>query len=481
MSLPLLLYHLSEVCSIASHVFLKHFRPNTAPGGLPVTGNGPTTLIELKRAARKRSEAQLAAQTAPAPAPVVSRTRSKSLGRPSTAPNGQGPLPSPRPNSSNRSRSGSKSAKNASSFLVNKNSGPPYLIGVTGPDEQSDYEDAPPVPTLPKQFQDAASFKSGAGSIASGRSTGAANGYIDILDVKGVTSADFRARVKATGARDYGEDVAERNMGINGVDLNSPAARAFYTLSGGAALAYKSDGGAVDVHGNNYAAGAIPAHLANAPKQDQVSNLPNLASRAPVFPTRTTSLEPTQDAVVPINDVPVGKKNEEKDQAAAMRRRRSLHESAMDHSAPKTKQRPLSMHPMGYESTKQAEPVPDMPPAISSSKHSRTEPAPQRVLNVKPGTPTENGSKSRETRSTSRGGQSIRSAGSWKKNYHQESESDEVATPKSRRSAASSKRGRKSEMRDDRAFSEGSGLNSENLIPPVPTSRKYQRAFYVFT
>ncbi|KID95943.1 hypothetical protein MAJ_08084, partial [Metarhizium majus ARSEF 297] len=55
------------------------------------------------------------------------------------------------------------------------------------------------------------------------------SGYIDLLDAQGgLRPYDFRARVQAAGVRDYGEDVAERNMGENGVDVRSTAAKRFY-------------------------------------------------------------------------------------------------------------------------------------------------------------------------------------------------------------------------------------------------------------
>ncbi|KAG6056335.1 hypothetical protein E4U32_005772 [Claviceps aff. humidiphila group G2b] len=53
--------------------------------------------------------------------------------------------------------------------------------------------------------------------------------HVDILDAQGgIRPHDFRSRVQAAGVRDYGEDVAERNMGENGVDVRSAAAREFY-------------------------------------------------------------------------------------------------------------------------------------------------------------------------------------------------------------------------------------------------------------
>ncbi|KAG7287934.1 hypothetical protein NEMBOFW57_007453 [Staphylotrichum longicolle] len=58
--------------------------------------------------------------------------------------------------------------------------------------------------------------------------------FKDILDAQSeIKPADFRTRVQAAGARDYGEDVAERNMGQNGVDLDATHVRAFYAQSEG--------------------------------------------------------------------------------------------------------------------------------------------------------------------------------------------------------------------------------------------------------
>lgn len=52
---------------------------------------------------------------------------------------------------------------------------------------------------------------------------------VDLLDaISTFKPADFRGRVQASGSRDYGEDVAERNLGQNGVDLQSDAVKRFY-------------------------------------------------------------------------------------------------------------------------------------------------------------------------------------------------------------------------------------------------------------
>ncbi|RYP44417.1 hypothetical protein DL768_009119 [Monosporascus sp. mg162] len=54
-------------------------------------------------------------------------------------------------------------------------------------------------------------------------------GFVDLLDAQSaIRPSDFYGRVKAAGTKDYGEDVASRNIGENGVDINSPEAREFY-------------------------------------------------------------------------------------------------------------------------------------------------------------------------------------------------------------------------------------------------------------
>ena len=66
---------------------------------------------------------------------------------------------------------------------------------------------------------------SGASSIQ----TSHERAYKDLLDAQSeIKPADFRTRVTAAGARDYGEDVADRNLGENGFNLDSPEVQVFY-------------------------------------------------------------------------------------------------------------------------------------------------------------------------------------------------------------------------------------------------------------
>ena len=53
--------------------------------------------------------------------------------------------------------------------------------------------------------------------------------FVDLLDAQSeIKPANFRIRVHAAGVRDYGEDVADRNIGENGVDLTSSKVQEFY-------------------------------------------------------------------------------------------------------------------------------------------------------------------------------------------------------------------------------------------------------------
>jgi hypothetical protein len=57
-------------------------------------------------------------------------------------------------------------------------------------------------------------------------------GYVDILDASGdLKPSSFRARVQATGARDFGEDVADRNMLDNVARPPSSSAQSFRTAT----------------------------------------------------------------------------------------------------------------------------------------------------------------------------------------------------------------------------------------------------------
>lgn len=58
--------------------------------------------------------------------------------------------------------------------------------------------------------------------------------YVDLLEAQsGIRPCDFKSRILAVGTRDYGEDVAERNLGQNAADLTNPAVRSYYASLAG--------------------------------------------------------------------------------------------------------------------------------------------------------------------------------------------------------------------------------------------------------
>ncbi|KAI5868278.1 hypothetical protein GGS23DRAFT_20288 [Durotheca rogersii] len=56
--------------------------------------------------------------------------------------------------------------------------------------------------------------------------------FVDLLDAQSfIRPSDFYGRVRAAGTKGYAEDVADRNIGENGSDINSVPARQFYAAS----------------------------------------------------------------------------------------------------------------------------------------------------------------------------------------------------------------------------------------------------------
>ncbi|KAJ4162958.1 hypothetical protein NW754_014379 [Fusarium falciforme] len=201
-------------------------------GTYPVAGNGPNVLDQLQQAARKRSQAQLSVidhdidLDPAAPPPMVPRFRSFSPGRPTTAPN------QAHANSlSSRPRSVARSIRSTNSAWSVPEKTRAAVRTVERP---------PPVPSIPSHHR----RESSVDSFQDG------SRFVDVLDAQGeIRPSNFRSRVAATGAREYGEDVAERNIGENGLNLNSPAVKAFYRLSGSGRLTLQtSDSGGLSVH-----------------------------------------------------------------------------------------------------------------------------------------------------------------------------------------------------------------------------------------
>ncbi|KAM0421500.1 hypothetical protein ACHAPT_010673 [Fusarium lateritium] len=199
-------------------------------GTYPVAGNGPNVLDQLQQAARKRSQAQLSVidhdldLDPAAPPPMVPRFRSFSPGRPTTAPN-QAHTSS----LTSRPRSVARSIRSTNSAW-----------SVPEKTRVRPAERPPPVPSIPSHHRRESSIDSFQD----------ANRFVDVLDAQGeIRPSNFRSRVAATGSREFGEDVAERNIGENGLNLNSPAVKAFYRLSSSGRLTLQtSDSGGLSVH-----------------------------------------------------------------------------------------------------------------------------------------------------------------------------------------------------------------------------------------
>lgn len=179
-------------------------------------GNGPNALGSLTRSdfGLGPPSPYAASDRSAAPAPVIPLFRDESFERPSTAPENSPPLPASqwtRP--PNRLR---KDQQRETSHLTSLQGSRTH--GSSGDDvlaaPSSRIPDEPPRLTLRHVRTDSART------------------FIDILDAQSeIKPLDFKRRVQATGAKDYGEDVADRNIAVNGVDINSPQVQKFYATA----------------------------------------------------------------------------------------------------------------------------------------------------------------------------------------------------------------------------------------------------------
>ncbi|KAK0718310.1 hypothetical protein B0T26DRAFT_752246 [Lasiosphaeria miniovina] len=153
-----------------------------------------------------------------APAPSISRFREESMERPSTAPPDQGQSDAIWATAGRRVKKTAARGPPPLSFRMLRSS-----TAAPGPRPSSHGSgDSAPRATF--------SSHSRSNSIRSD----SGRGFKDILDAQSeINPADFKTRVQAAGARDYGEDVAERNMGQNGFELESPHVQAFYAQLNG--------------------------------------------------------------------------------------------------------------------------------------------------------------------------------------------------------------------------------------------------------
>ncbi|KAG5966492.1 hypothetical protein E4U58_002526 [Claviceps cyperi] len=113
--------------------------------------------------------------------------------------------------------------------------------------------------------------------------------HVDILDAQGgIRPHDFRSRVQATGVRDYGEDVAERNMGENGVDVQSAAAREFYARKSSISSQSPS------MTRRESAQPSYRGSRSNIRGGSEVGDMSVTENRTPTRPLTSLSLEPRQ-------------------------------------------------------------------------------------------------------------------------------------------------------------------------------------------
>jgi hypothetical protein len=196
-----------------------------------VAGNGPNVLESLQRSHKKLSETQLSLgynsdASAPLSAPRFPDSRierpSSSGGRPSTAPHPY------LQQSGTRAQSVLGESSSRSGGLK------PRLIGVE-PKPAATAATVTPTPGSRHMSLGAPLPPFARVRHVSNSSISSNKAFVDILDAQSeIRPANFHKRVQAAGARDYGEDVADRNIGENGLDLNSAPVQAFYaaTVSG---------------------------------------------------------------------------------------------------------------------------------------------------------------------------------------------------------------------------------------------------------
>ncbi|KAK1778590.1 hypothetical protein QBC45DRAFT_160190 [Copromyces sp. CBS 386.78] len=196
-------------------------------GTKPARGNGP---LVIKILPRDVSQAQIAVRTEgsmndrlPMPSPSIPGFRAEDIARPSSAPNGfRTPSRSLGAGGSLRAAPGAKSPLRKPPPLSFRMARPE-----TSPLARSVSQSGIDAKVL-TQPQVAPSVHSRSNSIVS--NTGSR--YRDIIEAHSeIKPINFKIRMKATGTRDYGEDVAERNLGENGHNLDSPSVRAFYARS----------------------------------------------------------------------------------------------------------------------------------------------------------------------------------------------------------------------------------------------------------
>ncbi|KAI1300587.1 hypothetical protein F5Y03DRAFT_225678 [Xylaria venustula] len=174
-------------------------------GTYPVPGNGSKILEEFQRS--HPNLANISRNNSPAPSPLVPRLRGPGVVRPRTAPSTQladsidplglqsqpAPIVPPQPK------------KKYGPYKL-----PPRVVTNFG--DSSLLSKPAPSPGLVSIYSD---------SVRSSEN-GKPRGYVDLLDAQSmIKPSDFYGRIQATGAKNYGEDVADRNRGEKSSDLDT--------------------------------------------------------------------------------------------------------------------------------------------------------------------------------------------------------------------------------------------------------------------
>ncbi|KAI0009989.1 hypothetical protein F4779DRAFT_579493 [Xylariaceae sp. FL0662B] len=190
-------------------------------GTYPVAGNGQKILEEFRKSHPQFQHIKSSDPDASAPPPLVPRLRAGSIGRPSTAPSAQFLDETFRPKSEYGARAKPKVELREP---LKKRHGPYRLPSKISTDHDSVATKS--VYSLPSPTFN----RNRASSVFTAHSASTGKGFVDLLDAQSsIKPLDFYGRIKATGAKNYGEDVADRNLGEIGGDLDSTKAREPHT------------------------------------------------------------------------------------------------------------------------------------------------------------------------------------------------------------------------------------------------------------
>ncbi|KAI0478489.1 hypothetical protein GGR56DRAFT_324552 [Xylariaceae sp. FL0804] len=185
-------------------------------GARPVVGNGKNILEQFQKS--HPDLATYPADDSAAPPPPIPRLRSDSVhsdtfSRPSTAASSHMSVMLGRTRASSIASSvtGAQASKAMLPPPPKKKYGP-YKLPSKSPDPMRNPDVTASSPMLQPPWP-AFATADRASSIRSGGS-GSSRGFVDLLDAQSMLRpADFWTRVKATGSKNYGEEVADRNIG----------------------------------------------------------------------------------------------------------------------------------------------------------------------------------------------------------------------------------------------------------------------------